>query len=182
VRPRSTSVAGVIAVLVFLALAAACAPSEEQAMSQNELVLRSLIDAVQAADTATIVELFWPEATYDDYASQLQHRGIEEILGYLTSVHEWADDVYMNVGEVHVGTTSAVAEWIFAGVQARPMGEMVPIATGLEVVTNGVTIVEIDGGRIRRAADYMDTTTMLLQLGARVELPGDGVMELDVPR
>lgn len=151
-------------------------------MSQNELVLRSLIDAVQAADTATIVELFWPEATYDDYASQLQHRGIEEILGYLTSVHEWADDVYMNVGEVHVGTTSAVAEWIFAGVQARPMGEMVPIATGLEVVTNGVTIVEIDGGRIRRAADYMDTTTMLLQLGARVELPGDGVMELDVPR
>jgi steroid delta-isomerase-like uncharacterized protein len=151
-------------------------------MSQNELVVRTLIDAVQAADTTTIVELFWPEATYDDYASQLQHRGVEEILGYLTSVHEWADDVYMNVGEVHVGATGAVAEWIFAGVQARPMGEMVPVATGLEVVTNGVTIVEVDGGRIRRAADYMDTATMLLQLGARVELPGDGVMELDVPR
>ena len=151
-------------------------------MSQNELVVRSLIDAVQAADTATIVELFWPEATYDDYASQLQHRGVEEILGYLTSPHEWADDIYMNVGAVHVGATGAVAEWIFAGVQARPMGEMVPVATGLEVVTNGVTIVEVDGGRIRRAADYMDTAGMLLQLGARVELPGDGVMELDVPR
>jgi steroid delta-isomerase-like uncharacterized protein len=182
VRSRSTSVVGVLAVLVFVPFATACAPSEEQAISQNELVLRSLIDAVQAADTATIVELFWPEATYDDYASQLQHRGIEEILGYLTSVHEWADDVYMNVGEVHVGATGAVAEWIFAGVQARPMGEMVPVATGLEVVMNGVTIVEIDGGRIRRAADYMDTTTLLLQLGARIELPGDGVMELDVPR
>ena len=141
-----------------------------------------MIDAVQAADTAAIAELFWPEATYDDYASQLQHRGIEEILGYLTSVHDWADDVYMNVGAVHVSTTGAVAEWLFAGVQARPMGELVTIATGLEVVTNGVTIVEIDGGRIRRAADYMDTTPMLLQLGGRVELPGDGVLELDVPR
>jgi steroid delta-isomerase-like uncharacterized protein len=177
VKALSSAVVGVLALC-----GSACSPSEEQAMSQNELVVRSLIDAVQAADTATIVELFWPEATYDDYASQLQHRGVEEILGYLTSLHEWADDIYMNVGAVHVGATGAVAEWIFAGVQARPMGEMVPVATGLEVVTNGVTIVEVDGGRIRRAADYMDTATMLLQLGARVELPGDGVMELDVPR
>lgn len=168
-----------LAIIVFIG---ACAPSEEQAVSQNELIARSLIDAVQAADTATIVELFWPEATYDDYASQLQHRGIGEILGYLMSVHDWADDVYMNVGEVHVSTTGAVAEWMFAGVQARPMGELVTIATGLEVVTNGVTIIEVDGGRIRRAADYMDTTPMLLQLGGRVELPGDGVMELDVQR
>jgi hypothetical protein len=57
------------------------------------------------------------------------------------------------------------------------MGELVPVATGLEVVTNGVTIVEIDGGRIRRAADYMDTTPVLLQLGGRVELPGGGTIE-----
>jgi hypothetical protein len=62
------------------------------------------------------------------------------------------------------------------------MGEVVPIATGLEVVLNGVTIVEIDGGRIRRAADYMDTSQLFLQLGARLELPGDGVIELDVQR
>jgi hypothetical protein len=181
-RASFANVAFAVGAFATVSLAGACAPSEDPAVSQNELIVRSLIDAVQAADTATIVELFWPEATYDDYASQLQHRGIEEILGYLTSVHDWADDVYMNVGEVHVSTTGAVAEWMFAGVQARPMGELVTIATGLEVVTNGVTIVEIDGGRIRRAADYMDTTPMLLQLGARVELPGDGVMELDVQR
>ena len=168
--------------LALLASAGACRPTGEQAIAQNELIVRSLIDAVQAADTAAIVALFWPEATYDDYASQLQHRGIEEVLGYLTSIHQWADDVYMNVGQVHVSATGAVAEWLFAGVQARSMGELVPVATGLEVVTNGVTIVEIDGGRIRRAADYMDTTPMLLQLGGRMELPGGGVMELDVPR
>jgi len=168
--------------ILALLFAAACQPSGEQAVTQNELIVRTLIDAVQVADTATIAELFWPEAIYDDYASQLQHRGIEEIVGYLTSVHGWADDVYMNVGQVHVSATGAVAEWMFAGVQARPMGALVPVATGLEVVTNGVTIVEIDGGRIRRAADYMDTTPMLLQLGGRVEFPGNGVMELDVQR
>jgi steroid delta-isomerase-like uncharacterized protein len=178
-RRRDRAYLGALVAAVVLA---ACQPTEEQAVAQNELIVRTLIDAVALADTATIVELFWPEAVYDDYAGQLQHRGIEEILGYLTSVHEWADDVYMSVGDVHVSATGAVAEWIFAGVQARPMGEMVPVATGLEVTTNGVTIVEIDGGRIRRAADYMDTAPMLLQLGGRMELPGGGVMELDIQR
>jgi len=163
--------------------ASACAmQTEEQALSQNELLVRSLADALQAADTAAIVELFWPDATYDDFASQLQHRGIEEILGYVTSVHAWADDVYMNVGKVHVSPSGAVAEWLFAAVQARPMGELVPVVTGREVVVNGVTIIEVDGGRIRRAADYTDTAPLLLQLGGRMELPGGGVMELDAPR
>ncbi|MEQ1855399.1 MAG: nuclear transport factor 2 family protein [Longimicrobiales bacterium] len=170
------------ALLVAALGAGACAPTEEQAVSQNELLLRSLMDALQSADTATITEIFWPEAVYDDFASQLQYRGLEEIVGYVTSVHTWADDVYMNVGEVHVSQTGAVAEWLFAGVQARPMGELVPEVTNREVVMNGVTIIEVDGGRIRRAADYTDTTPMLLQLGGRMTLPGGGVMELDEAR
>ncbi len=162
--------------------ATSCAPREAQAVSQNELLVRSLMDALQSADTAAITEIFWPEAVYDDYASQLQYRGLEEIVGYVTSVHSWADDVYMNVGEVHVSRTGAVAEWLFAGVQARPMGEVVLEVTNREVVMNGVTIIEVDGGRIRRAADYTDTTPMLLQLGGRMTLPGGGVMEMDQPR
>jgi steroid delta-isomerase-like uncharacterized protein len=164
------------------ACSGACAPTEEQAVSQNELLARSLADAQQAADTATIMELFWPDAVYDDYASQLQYRGIEEIVGYVTSVHAWADDVYINVGEVHVSPAGAVAEWLFAAVQARPMGELVPVATNREVVVNGVTIIEVDGGRIRRAADYTDTTPLLLQLGGRMTLPGGGVVELPEAR
>jgi ketosteroid isomerase-like protein len=164
------------------ALTACLGQTEEQAVAENELVVRSLMDALQRADTAAVVELFWPEAVYEDYASQLQHRGIEEIVGYVTSVHEWADVVYMNVGEVHVSASGAVAEWLFAGVQARPMGEIVLVATNREVVVTGVTIVEIDGGRIRRAADYTDTGALFLQLGGRLELPGGSVLELPEAR
>jgi len=178
---RGRAACGVVA-LTVAAYAAGCAPTSEQAMSQNELVARRLFDAQQAADTATILELFWPDAVYDDFASQLQHRGIEEILGYVTSIHSWADDVYLNVGEVHVGESSAVAEWLFAGVQARPMGELVPEVTNREVVINGVTVLEVEGGRIRRAADYIDTAPLLLQLGGRMTLPGGGVLELPQAR
>jgi steroid delta-isomerase-like uncharacterized protein len=182
-RPNARRIRA-IGIVAFAALVftPGCAPTAEQAAAQNELLVRSLFDAMQAADTATIVELFWPDATYDDFASQLQYRGTEEILGYVTSIHSWADDVYLNVGEVHVSEAGAVAEWLFAGVQARPMGELVTEVTNREVTTNGVTIIEVEGGRIRRAADYTDTTPLLLQLGGRMTLPGGGVMELDEPR
>ena len=179
---RGRRLPGAFAVVALATLCAACRPTSEQAVAQNELLVLGLFDALQAADTATIVGLFWPDAVYDDFASQLQYRGIEEILGYVTSIHAWADDVYVNVGEVHVSESGAVAEWLFAGVQARPMGELVPVATNREVVVNGVTIIEVEGGRIRRAADYTDTTPMLLQLGGRMTLPGGGVMELPEAR
>lgn len=162
---------------VVAAALAACAPAgSEAASARNELMVRSLLDAQQSADTATITALFWPDAVYDDYANQLEYRGLAEIVGYVTSVHTWADDVYLNAGRVHAGTSGAVAEWLFAGVQARPMGDYAPTGTGREVVLNGVTIIEVDGGRIRRAADYVDTAPLALQLGGRIELPGGRVI------
>jgi len=119
------------------------------------------------------------DAVYDDYANQLQYRGIQEIVGYVTSVHAWADDVYLNAGAVHASAGGAVTEWLFAGVQARPLASYAPVATGREVVLNGVTIIEVDGGRIRRAADYADSGALALQLGGRIELPGGSVIELE---
>lgn len=151
----------------------------DAATARNELLVLSLLDAQQRADTAAIVDLFWPDAVYDDFASQLQHRGIEEIVGYVTSVHGWADDVYVNAGDVHASPSGAVAEWLFAGVQARPVAGWLPEVTNREVVLNGVTVIEVEGGRIRRAADYTDTGALALQLGGRIELPGGQVVELE---
>jgi hypothetical protein len=168
------------AALCSASLLGACTTGGADAASaRNELLVLSLLSAQQAADTTAIADLFWPDAIYDDYANQLEYRGIEEIVGYVTSVHTWADDVYLNAGAVHSSPTGAVAEWLFAGVQARPMDGYVPTVTGREVVLNGVTIIEVDGGRIRRAADYMDTAPLTLQLGGRIELPGGQVIELE---
>ena len=154
-------------------------PDVSVAAREAELAIRSLMSAWESADTDLIVDLFWPQATYDDFPNQITYQGLEEIVGYITAVHNWGDDVYMSVGRVHVGETGAVAEWVFSAVQNRPMGEQVPIATGREVVLNGVTIIEMQDGRIIRAADYTDTAPMALQLGGRIEWPGETVLTLD---
>jgi hypothetical protein len=168
----------VVAVASIAALfATACAPEPSEVATRNGLIAQSLLDAQQNADTLALLELFWPDAVYDDFANQLQYRGVTEIVGYVTSVHGWADDVYLNAGGIHASESGAAVEWLFAGMQARPMGDFAPVVTGREVVLNGVTILEIDGGRIRRAADYTDTTPLALQLGGRLELPGGRVVE-----
>ncbi len=150
---------------------------EEERLREAELTARSLMAAWERADRELIEDLFWPEATYDDFPNQHTYQGIEEIIGYVDAMHAWADDVYMNVGKVHVTTNGAVIEWVFSAVQARPMGA-VRVGTGEEVVTNGVTVLEFDGDRIIRAADYADTAPMMLQVGGRIELPGGEVLEL----
>jgi ketosteroid isomerase-like protein len=169
-----------IALVTFATSACAvAAPSEDQAAREAELTIRTLMAAWESADVAAIEELFWPDAVYDDFPNQHTYQGSQEIAGYVLALHDWADDVYFNVGQVHVTSDGAVAEWIFSAVQARPIGADVTVATGLEVVSNGVTVIQLDGDRIRRAADYMDTRPIMLQLGGRLEMPGGSVIELD---
>jgi len=148
-------------------------------MQESEIVLRRLMAAWQAADTLELFEIFSPTAVYDDFPNQTTYRGPEEIVGYVTAVHAWASDVVVNVTGMHAGDSMAVAEWIFAGVQDRPIGDRVPVATGREVVLNGVTIIELERGRIVRAADYIDSAALVLQLGGTIELPGGRTITLD---
>ena len=165
-----------------LALVCACAPAERDstaATNRSELLARTLMSTWSSADTAAILDLFWPEATYDDFANQVTYQGLEEIVGYVTQVHDWGDDVYMSVARLHPSETGAVTEWVFSAVQNRPMGDRLPVATGREVVLNGVTIIELRGDRIIRAADYIDTAPLLLQLGGRIELPGGVIIDLE---
>jgi hypothetical protein len=62
------------------------------------------------------------------------------------------------------------------GVQDRPIAGRVPVATGRSFAIRGATLIEMKDGRIRRAADYIDVLGFVLQLGARVELPGGVVL------
>jgi hypothetical protein len=169
--------------LLVLAGSTACSGAGEQTAgpTQGELTIQLLAQAIANADTATVLDIFWPEATYDDFANQQSHQGIQEIVAYVMSTHAWGDDVYMNMGRIHLTLTGAVGEWVFSAVQNRPLDDRIPEGTGREVVLNGVTVIEMEGDRIIRAADYTDTAPLLLQLGSRIELPGGQIIELDDP-
>jgi hypothetical protein len=165
---------------LFLALAS-CAPQVDgpsPTAARNEVLARTLMTVWETGDANVLADLFSPQAVYDDFPNQTRYQGLEEIMGYVTHVHDWADAVSMGVTAVHASEEGAVVEWVFSAIQAAPIGTRVPVATGREVVLNGVTILEIDGRSIVRAADYMDVLPFVLQLGAEVHMPGGPVLRL----
>jgi ketosteroid isomerase-like protein len=164
-------------VLLVALVIAGCAPATEgpsRLEAENEIAIRTLLSIWESGSADDIAGLFHPDAVYDDFANQEQYRGLEEIGGYLVNGSAWATGVNMSVTSVHVSATGAVAEWVFSGIQDGPIGTLVPVVTGSEVVLNGVTIIEMSGGRISRAADYMDVLPLILQIGGEVSLPGGG--------
>lgn len=166
--------------LCALAVSACATGSDpDEQARQAELVARSLAAAIETADTALIRDLFWPQATYEDFPNQHTYLGSEEIVGYLTGAHRWADDVLLNVGRVHPTAEGGVIfEWVFSGIQSRSIPGVLTEGTGNEVVLNGITILEMDGDRVERAADYTDASAMLLQLGATVQMPDGTTLRL----
>jgi len=63
------------------------------------------------------------------------------------------------------------------GIQDRPIPGRIEIPSNKEFKVKGVTIIEVKDGRITKATDYMDLLGFMIQLGARVELPGGVVLE-----
>lgn len=147
-------------------------------LAEHEVLARTVLAAWERGSVEELPDLFWPDATYDDFSNSIQHRGIGEIQAYLAEAHRWGSDIVVNVTAVHPSPAGAVAEWVFSAVQTGPVEGTVDVGTGREVILNGVSVFEIDDGRIRRGADYVDGLPFVLQLGGRVEMPGGTVIEL----
>lgn len=170
-------------VLAAVLLLSACAPSAggpSPAEAENEIAMRTLLGMIESGDASGVAGLFHPDAIYHDHANQAEYQGLQEIAGYLSQGTRWADGVNLSVTSLQASSWGAVAEWVFSGIHVRPMGSLVPEATGRDVVLNGVTLIEMERGRIRRAADYTDALPLVLQLGAEVRMPGGGVLKLNV--
>lgn len=181
---RITRLARVPLALGAFLVAGGCAPTAEgpsQQQVENEIAARTLMSLWGAADAQALAGLFHPDALYDDFTNQIQHRGLEEIAAYVNHVYDWSSAVDLSPLAVHAWEGGATVEWVLTAIQDRPIGTRLPTATGREVVLNGVTILEMEGGRIRRAADYVDALPMMLQLGGEIRLPGGAVVRQDAP-
>lgn len=165
--------------LACLALSA-CLPAGSDARDAGgELLAREVLAAWEAGDVEEMAEHFWPDAIYDDFSNGTTWQGIEEILAYKAELHAWASDVMLDVTAVHPSASGVVAEWVLYGVHTGPIGGRMEGGTGREFLLNGVTVLEVEGDRVVRAADYLDTLPLMLQIGGRVELPGGEVLTLE---
>lgn len=109
--------------------------------------------------------LFAEDGEYLSVPSGRVFRGPEGVAEYLGHMFSGAPDSRLEeVSRVREGDLVAL-EWVWTGTHAGDWPGLP--ATGREFAVRGVTVLEIEDGRIRRAADYWNRGTLLEQLGGR---------------
>ncbi|MFC1628907.1 ester cyclase [Gemmatimonadota bacterium] len=137
---------------------------------------RALIAVWESGAVEDLDEIIAIDSAYEAAQQGYVYEGIDAIKGYVGHVRMFASDLRVEVLSVNSTKTTAVLEWEMTGVQTQPIPGRVVVATNRNFSIKGVTLVEVEGGLIKTATDYMDVLGFVIQLGARVELPGGVVL------
>ncbi len=153
-----------------------CQPSgnlrEQNGIAQNTRLLENLMGLWETGDTLKTRDIFSENCVYEDVANNQTLTGIDGANRYIGHVHSWASDVHMEIRKMNVSARLGYVEWTFTARQTAPIRGRVPVATNRDITLKGVTLAEFKDGKIQKASDYMDVLGFVIQLGARINLPG----------
>jgi steroid delta-isomerase-like uncharacterized protein len=123
-------------------------------------IVREFEKAFNSQDVAGLVACFTPGGTYTDtffgtHTGSADLKAMFERMFHEGRSYSWVMDVVVD------GRDAAAAEWTFQYV----VSEAVPRSAGRPVRFRGMSIFELEGGRIARYREYFDEGLALLQLG-----------------
>jgi steroid delta-isomerase-like uncharacterized protein len=123
-------------------------------------IVREFERAFNRQDASALVACFTPGATYTDtffgaHTGSAALRAMFERMFHEGRDYAWTMDVVVEDGP------TAAAEWTFSYV----VTEAVPRSAGRPVRFRGMSVFELEDGRIARYREYFDEGLALLQLG-----------------
>jgi steroid delta-isomerase-like uncharacterized protein len=155
-------------ILVFLVIAAPLAARHLEAADQRSSqsptasAADSFMQAWHERDAELLSTLFAPDAEYVTPSGV--YEGPEGAAQYLANTFVGAPESTVTPGNRVVGAAGAALQWVMTGTHTGTWPGLP--ATGREFRLPGVTVLEIQDGRIVRATDYYDRFSFLQQLGA----------------
>jgi steroid delta-isomerase-like uncharacterized protein len=116
--------------------------------------------AFNRRDVEGLLACFTERASYTDNFYG-EHVGRDGLRAMFTRMFREGRGYAWRMDTVVETPTSAAAEWTFSYV----VTEAVPRSAGRKVRFRGMSVFELEGGRIARYREYFDTGAALLQLG-----------------
>jgi steroid delta-isomerase-like uncharacterized protein len=116
--------------------------------------------AFNRRDVDALLACFTDRASYTDNFYG-EHVGRDNLRAMFERMFHEGRDYAWRMERVVETPSSAAAEWSFSYV----VTEAVPRSAGRKVRFRGMSVFELDGGRIARYREYFDTGVALLQLG-----------------
>ena len=116
--------------------------------------------AFNRADVEALVGCFTPSATYAD-GFLGEHRGAEALRAMFARMFHEGRDYRWRMDTVVVSGDRVAAEWTFGYV----VTDAIPRSAGRRIGFRGMSLFELEGGRIRAYREYFDVGQACLQLG-----------------
>jgi steroid delta-isomerase-like uncharacterized protein len=117
-------------------------------------------DAFNRRDVEGLLACFTEDATYRDLFYG-PHAGRAALRGMFERMFREGQDYRWQMETIVTEDRRAAAEWTFSYTATAA----VPRSEGRRVRFSGMSVFDLDGGRIRAYREYADTGTALLQLG-----------------
>jgi steroid delta-isomerase-like uncharacterized protein len=132
--------------------------------AEGTRVLDEWAAAWSAHDTEKLLSLYTEDCVYEDVAFSMVKHGKAALRALATGTFAAVPDFTVEVTARIVAETAGVMEWLLSGTHHGNLPGMP--ATGKRFSgVRGATIVELQGDKIRRSADYWDTATFMRQVG-----------------
>lgn len=123
-------------------------------------IVREFEQAFNRQDVPALVACFTPGATYTDTFFG-PHTGSAALRAMFARMFREGRDYRWAMEVVVEDRDTAAAEWTFGYV----VTEAIPRSAGRRVGFRGMSVFELEGGRIARYREYFDEGVALLQLG-----------------
>jgi steroid delta-isomerase-like uncharacterized protein len=123
-------------------------------------IVREFEKAFNRQDVEALVACFTPDGTYVDTFFGA-HRGAAALRAMFERMFREGRDYSWVMDTVVETRDAAAAEWTFGYVAT----DAIPRSAGRRVGFRGMSVFELNGGRIARYREYFDEGVALLQLG-----------------
>ena len=131
--------------------------------AEMKTAMEGMIEAVNAHDTAKMSSYWTDDIVYDFVAQPPVLNGKQEVEALFQGVFEGAPDFHSTQTRILVAGDIMVTEAVATGTH---LGEISGIpATGSNLQLAPLHIWEFEGDKVKRATEYLDMASMLMQMG-----------------
>lgn len=130
-------------------------------------IVQDFASAFNRNDADALVRLFTDHATYDDLFFG-RHAGREGLRAMFARMFREGREYRWSMDAVVADERHAAAEWTFS----YTVSDAIPRSAGRKVRFGGMSMFDLEGGKITAYREYADTGVAMLQIGLSPEAVG----------
>lgn len=153
--------------LLCTMLSGASSEQSGKKIRQNEAIVKNFIESLNAKDMDKLTSLFTDDGTYEEVCSGRFHTGKNAIRAYIVATLEGIPDSNFKMVSMSCSANRAMFEWIWKGTNSVGWPSMNLPPTGKYLELRGVSVMDIENGRISANRDYWDWNSFLKGIGAK---------------